>query len=115
MGKLSRSAKPVEIKKIENAGIRIQWDDGHEGIYPNAYLRIKCRCASCVQEWTGEVLIQPEAIPADITSKQIRPVGHYAIHISWSDGHDTGIYAFDMLREICPCEECGAVLKPSVE
>jgi DUF971 family protein len=36
------------------------------------------------------------------------PVGHYAVRIHWSDGHNSGIYSFDHFREICPCPECGA-------
>lgn len=38
----------------------------------------------------------------------IEPVGTYALKISWSDGHDTGLYSYDHLREICPCPECRA-------
>jgi len=33
-------------------------------------------------------------------------VGNYAIQIQFSDAHATGIYSFDCLRELCPCEEC---------
>lgn len=102
----NRSVKPVEIAKEGNTAIRIKWEDGHEGVYPNPYLRLNCRCAACVQEWTGEVLIKPDRVPRDIQPIKISPVGLYAIHIQWSDGHDTGIYAFSVLREICPCEEC---------
>jgi DUF971 family protein len=29
-------------------------------------------------------------------------VGNYALKITWSDQHDTGIYSFQYLREICP-------------
>ncbi len=36
----------------------------------------------------------------------VEPVGHYAVRIYWSDGHNTGIYSFERLREICPCAEC---------
>jgi DUF971 family protein len=36
----------------------------------------------------------------------VEPVGNYAIRINWSDGHNTGIYSYDHLRRICPCEEC---------
>ena len=36
----------------------------------------------------------------------IEPVGNYGISIAWSDGHTTGIYRFDFLREICNCEAC---------
>ena len=36
-------------------------------------------------------------------------MGNYAISIAFSDGHGTGIYRYDFLREICPCEKCGKV------
>jgi len=36
-------------------------------------------------------------------------VGSYAIRISWSDGHNTGIYSFDHFRRICPCDACRVV------
>jgi DUF971 family protein len=39
----------------------------------------------------------------------VEAVGGYAIRMSWSDGHNTGIYSFDHLRRICPCEACRAV------
>ncbi len=36
----------------------------------------------------------------------IEQVGEYAIRIDWNDGHSTGIYSYDHLRNICPCAEC---------
>jgi DUF971 family protein len=33
-------------------------------------------------------------------------VGRYAIRFHWSDGHSTGIYTFEHLRELCPCPIC---------
>ena len=44
-----------------------------------------------------------------MTAESIKPVGNYAISIAYSDGHGTGIYRYDFLREICPCEQCGGV------
>ncbi|HLG23091.1 MAG TPA: DUF971 domain-containing protein [Candidatus Manganitrophaceae bacterium] len=108
---ISKEAAPVEIAKLGEKGIRISWSDGHQGIYQHLYLRENCRCASCVQEWSGEKLIRAENIPQDITPAAIQAVGNYAISIRWSDGHDTGIYPFDFLKEICPCEECLSRLK----
>ncbi|MBI3994517.1 MAG: DUF971 domain-containing protein [Nitrospirae bacterium] len=98
--------RPVEIEKREDGSIRVAWSNGHEGIYPAAYLRENCHCASCIEEWTGRKMIEPEAIPNDIRPLRISAVGQYAIHIEWSDGHSTGIYAFDLLRSLCPCPSC---------
>jgi DUF971 family protein len=41
-----------------------------------------------------------------VTAKGAHPVGHYAIQLDFSDGHSTGIFSFDHLREICPCPAC---------
>lgn len=102
---ISNGATPIEIEKVEN-GLRVTWSDGHQAIYPYRYLRENCRCASCIHEWSGEKLIKPGSIPENIAPTHIQAVGHYAISIHWSDGHDTGIYAFDLLKEICPCDKC---------
>lgn len=103
---ISKEAIPIEIVNLKGKGLRITWSDRHQAVYPHPYLRENCRCASCIQEWSGERLIPPGSIPADILPIHIEAVGHYAISIHWSDGHDTGIYPFDFLKEICPCERC---------
>ena len=41
-----------------------------------------------------------------VTAKSATAVGNYAIQIEFSDSHATGIYSFEHLREICPCEAC---------
>ena len=97
--------QPVEIKK-EAEGIRVTWQDGHRGFYPHRYLRAHCQCAACVEEWTGKVMVDADTIAPTIAPKEIRPVGRYAIHIEWNDGHTTGIYAFGLLRQLCPCQQC---------
>ncbi len=35
------------------------------------------------------------------------PVGYYAYRITWSDGHDSGLYTLENLRALCECPECG--------
>ena len=99
------AVQPIEIKK-EAEGLRVTWTDGHVGLYPHRYLRAHCQCAACVDEWSRKVLVQVDRIPNDIVPVQIRPVGRYAIHLEWSDGHGTGIYSFSFLRYACPCERC---------
>jgi len=98
--------RPVEIAKVTETLIRIRWTDGHEGSYTTRYLRGVCPCAACVDEWTGERRVSMETIPEDIRALKIAPVGQYGVHIDWSDGHTTGIYAFDLLRKMCPCSTC---------
>ncbi len=47
-------------------------------------------------------------VSQQVDAVSVEPVGRYGISIHWSDGHATGIYRFDFLREICPCEVCTA-------
>jgi len=109
----ARSPVPVEVRQDGPDALRIAWSDGHESTYPVAYLRRHCRCAACVEEWTGKILRDPSSIPDDVRPLEVRPVGRYALTFSWSDGHDTGIYTFEHLRAICPCGKCGGSKNPS--
>jgi DUF971 family protein len=55
---------------------------------------------------TGLPLIRPGDIPEAVYPTEIQYVGRYALTFVWSDGHSTGIFPFDYLRQICPCDEC---------
>ena len=94
---------PVEIGRANQYDVKIVWQDGHESVYPARPLRLSCPCAGCMDEVTGEVRLVESAIPQDVHPVKIETVGRYAINIRWSDGHNTGIYAFDRLRKLCPC------------
>ena len=59
-----------------------------------------CACAHCVDEWTGEYKLDAASVPEDVRPTRIKAVGRYAIQIHWTDGHGTGIYSFDRLREL---------------
>ncbi len=103
----------VAPKKIKLAAgdntLSIAWSDGHASAYPYRYLRDKCPCATCTDAAPSPGL-SPFAI---LGAKPLKPeraelVGRYALQIFWSDSHSSGIYAFDYLRELCPCAECSA-------
>jgi Mrp family chromosome partitioning ATPase len=60
-------------------------------------LRLKCQCAHCVNEFTGDALLKPETVAQDIEPLALKPIGRYAIGVSWSDGHSS-IYPFSYLN-----------------
>ena len=93
-------------RKAPRGDVLIRWDDDHEGVYPARMLRLACRCAACLEEMTGRPLLDPGTVPADIDGAAIHFVGQYGIRIDWSDGHNTGIYTYEMLYRLCPCEDC---------
>jgi DUF971 family protein len=97
---------PLEIKKTGPGELTVSWDDGHQSLFPIKYLRSECMCAGCVNEMTGERMLDPHSVPDDITVTSAEHVGRYGIKFSFSDGHGHGIYTWRRLREICPCPEC---------
>ncbi len=99
-------ATPAEIRKQGGSAIVIHWQDGHPSTYGARYLRGQCPCAQCVSEISGQRMVQEEHIPPEVGIETARTVGNYALHFSFTDGHTTGIYSFEYLRRICPCEDC---------
>jgi DUF971 family protein len=97
---------PESIRQSGPGELEIVWKDGHVSRYPVVHLRRSCRCASCVDEWSGEQILKVDQVPDDVKPLRIEPVGRYALHFDWSDGHSSGIYSFVLLRNVCPCAEC---------
>ena len=85
-------------------GVIIEWSDGQRCRYPARELRINCGCAECVEEWSQRRILDPASVPADIRAEDYLLVGRYAVQFLWSDAHYTGIYPFDVIRKILPCE-----------
>jgi DUF971 family protein len=92
---------PIELKKIGQEQFKITWKDGHISIFPFRYLRQSCPCAACKDEMTGRRTLDPESIPVDLKGLRADLVGNYALHFSFSDHHETGIFSFQFLRSIC--------------
>jgi DUF971 family protein len=103
---------PYAITRRDD-GILIEWDsDGHQGFYVARDLRLACPCAGCVEEMTGQALLDPGKIAADIRPLSVALVGAYGLRVQWSDGHSTGIYTYDHLLRLCPCDRCRETLPP---
>ena len=96
----------AEMTQPSENEVRIRWKDGHESLYTGYALRVGCRCAICIDEISGNTRLREESISNDVRPLSIDPVGRYAIRFHWSDGHSTGIYPFEQLRQLCPCPIC---------
>ena len=94
------------MRAVGEREILIEWEDGHRSLYGYEFLRLNCPCASCCEEWTGRRLISLDHVAKEIHPLSHEPVGRYAVRFHWSDGHQTGIYSFDFLRRLCPCQAC---------
>ena len=51
-------------------------------------------------------MVTLDNVGEDIEALDHMTVGRYALQFLWSDGHDTGIYPYEMLRKICLCDAC---------
>lgn len=92
--------KTADEVEFNATGVKILWSDGSDCVFPYRYLRLQCMCASCVEEMTGRKLLNVASIPEDVIAVEYIRVGKYALQFLWSDGHQTGIYTFDMLSKM---------------
>ena len=96
-----QAIEPREISQESNTRLRITWADEKICEYEAPRLRRVCPCAQCVNEWTGERTLKPDSISDEIEINDVTVVGRYALNFRWSDGHETGIYSFQYLRDLC--------------
>lgn len=80
--------------------IEVTWPDGRVDQLANKQVRCACGCALCVDEMTRQPLLDPDTIPDDIQVVGMSAIGNYAVAITWSDGHDTGILSWANLRAL---------------
>ena len=100
------NAQPTVLQLVAENRLRIAWSDGQTREYAVRELREQCPCATCRERRTAPprpatelpVLSAAETEPLRITAMQ--PTGRYAYSIHFSDGHDTGIYTLELLREL---------------
>jgi DUF971 family protein len=116
--------KPADVRVYVStgAGVDIDWADGHRSHYEFNFLREACPCATCNDERrkkaeaeekmsAGMAAGGPAVLPMfkpKPKARAAKAIGHYALQMDFTDGHSTGIYSFDYLREICPCDACKA-------
>jgi len=98
----------LDLKK--DKGLTVQWSDGRVSFYSIEYLR-KWSPSADARSLREEMARNPlTVLPASavnqsgqsLTATGIEMVGNYAVCIKFSDGHDTGIYSWEYLREIDP-------------
>lgn len=95
---------PTELGYAPDGRLKIVWSDGQTRLYRFRELRDGCPCATCREKRGAPpppvtmlpLLSTAELQPLRVTA--MRPVGNYAYSVEFSDGHDTGIYTFDLLR-----------------
>jgi DUF971 family protein len=95
--------RPLRLKIVSESKLEIDWSDSVISSISIQRLRNSCPCASCREKSIEtpnplRVLTPSEILPLRLI--KMEPVGHYAYKITWSDGHDSGIYSVDYLRSL---------------
>jgi DUF971 family protein len=89
---------PTEIKLHQKSRIlEISFSDGKTFGFPCEFLRVYSPSAEVRGHGPGQEVLQVGKKNVEI--KHIEPVGTYAIQLTFSDGHDTGIYSWDLLYD----------------
>jgi DUF971 family protein len=97
---------PTKLELTPDQRLRITWSDGQVREYTARELRDNCPCATCREKRKAPpppptqlpIVSEAETQPLRITAMQ--PVGSYAYSIHFSDGHNTGIYTLESLRQM---------------
>jgi DUF971 family protein len=84
----------VVVKDLDREGKSV-----FEKRIPARTVRLNCKSATMIDEWTGEKLFKDEDIPVDVKPTKIESAGNYAVRIDWSDGHHS-IYPTKALKEM---------------
>ncbi len=93
-------ARPIGLRQQNLRTLAVLWADGHRDHIDVRDLRLACRCALCIEEMSGRKLLDPQKVRADVSPRVISSIGNYALGIDWSDGHNSGLYSFDLLRSL---------------
>lgn len=96
--------RPKQIKIVNKDKLSLTWNDDTSTVFSLKYLRDECPCAGC----KGETILfktfrppKPTMLAPDMYKvKSIDVVGEYAIQIGWKDGHNTGIYSWEYLKNL---------------
>lgn len=103
------STAPKKLDLQKDRGLTVTWADGTVSFYPIAYLR-KMSPSAEMRVLREEQERNPLAVLPDKVARHEGPliatdaelVGHYALRVKFSDGHDTGLYSWEYLRAIDP-------------
>ena len=102
---------PEKIERWGECGLVISWSDRSQRRYSAVQLRDGCPCATCREKQRAKQQQadsgRPRALPVlsagelqPLKILRMVPLGNYAYNIAFSDGHDSGIYTFELLRQL---------------
>lgn len=92
---------PTSLERLPvERTLKTTWPDNLVATVPYLSLRAACMCARCVDELTGERIVDVDGLDPEVSILDMQLVGSYAVKIRWSDNHDTGLYTWQHLRQL---------------
>jgi len=92
--------RPLGIKLHKRSRqLELEYANGERYTLGCEYLRVYSPSAEVKGHGPGQEVLQTGKMQVAITA--IKPVGHYALQLVFDDGHDTGLYAWDYLYQLC--------------
>jgi DUF971 family protein len=70
MDRRGPAVEPREIMQEGDGAVRVTWADGRVCLYAAPDLRRACPCAQCVNEWTGQRTLKPEAVSDELSIRR---------------------------------------------
>jgi DUF971 family protein len=89
---------PTSIELDRAHHLTLEWPDGATTRFALDDLRRNCPCAECRGKREQHELVGPAPGGPPVQAADAHLVGGWGLSITWSDGHDTGIFAWSMLR-----------------
>ena len=83
--------------------LELTYENGNVYRLPFEFLRVLSPSAEVRGHGPGQETLQTGKRNVSILS--IDPVGHYAIKPTFTDGHDSGLFSWDYLHELCLNQE----------
>jgi len=87
----------IRVRRASRS-LEVAWDDGAEATLAAEYLRVESPSAEVQGHAPHEKVLV--AGKAEVNIAAVEPVGNYAVRIRFTDGHDTGIYSWTLLRQL---------------
>lgn len=93
----------IDVSNTEQI-LKITWADSHVSEFPLFGLRKNCPCVACRGGHDQMGRFEPELFRVEPTRiykiDNVETVGNHALKIKWDDGHDSGMYRWELLREM---------------
>lgn len=88
----------IKLHRVSKT-LELLYEEPEEGfLLPCEYLRVFTPSAEARGHGPGQEVLQHGC--ADVNIERIEPIGNYALRLTFSDGHDTGLYSWDLLYEL---------------